>query len=340
MFMNFSVGYQMCKNDDFINTIIKHKSKIEEVYFSWGDFSNGRNLQIQQSGFTPWEAQKKQIDDLEKLYGNGIKFNLLFNGNCYGKDSLSRVFYNKIGDTLQYISQNFSLTSITTTSPLIAKFVKNNFENIKTRASVNMEIGTIQGMDYLEEYFDGYYMKREYNRNFDVIKNLKNWCDENGKTLHILANSGCLNYYSAHTFHDNLVSHEAEIMKMDNCYEFSGICHEYLKKYEKRISLIRDTNFIRPEDLHLYEPYFDSVKLATRVSDKPMYILNSYVNERCLGNVLEILEPNHAGRIYPYIIDNQKLKNDYLFCNHDCCGCGKCRQNYDNALMNLEKQYQ
>lgn len=340
MFMNFSVGYQMCKNDDFINTIIKHKSKIEEVYFSWGDFANGRNLQIQQSEFTPWEAQKRQIADLEKLYGNGIKFNLLFNGNCYGKDSLSRVFYNKIGNTLQYISQNFSLTSITTTSPLIAKFVKNNFENIKTRASVNMEIGTIQGMDYLAEYFDGYYMKREYNRNFDVIKNLKNWCDENGKTLHILANSGCLNYCSAHTFHDNLVSHEAEIMRMDNCYEFSGICHEYLKKHEKRISLIRDTNFIRPEDLHLYEPYFDSVKLATRVSDKPMYILNSYVNEKCLGNVLEILEPNHAGRIYPYIIDNQKLKNEYLFCNHDCCGCGKCRQNYDNALMNLEKQYQ
>ena len=109
-----------------------------------------------------------------------------------------------------------------------------------------MEIGTIQGMDYLAEYFDGYYMKRECNRNFDVIKNLKNWCDNNGKTLHLLANSGCLNYCSAHTFHDNLVSHEAEIMKMDNCYVFSGVCYEYLKKYEKRISLVRDTNFIRP----------------------------------------------------------------------------------------------
>lgn len=337
--MKFSVGYQMCENNSFIDVIIKHKSKIKEIYFSWGDFANGRNLQIQQARFAPWEAQERQIADLKKLYENGIYFNLLFNGNCYGEDSLSRSFYNKIGDTVQYISQNFALTAITTTSPLIAKFVKGNFENIKTRASVNMEIGTIQGMDYLAEYFDGYYMKREYNRDFNTIKRLKNWCGENGKTLHILANSGCLNHCSAHTFHDNLVSHESKISKMDNCYEFSGLCHEYLKNHEKRLSLVRDTNFIRPEDLHIYEPYFDSVKLATRVSDKPVQILESYVNEKCTGNILEILEPNHAGRIYPYVIDNQKLKNDYLYCCHDCQKCGKCEENYKNALINLEEMY-
>ena len=327
----------MCENDDFISAIIKYKQKIEEVYFSWGDFANGRNMQIQQTGFTPWEAQERQIADLQSLCDAGIKFNLLFNGNCYGKDSLSRSFYNKIGDTVEYISEKFTLTSVTTASPLIAKFIKNNFDNIQTRASVNMEIGTEQGMDYLGEYFDGYYMKREYNRNFDVIKSLKNWCERNGKSLHILANSGCLNYCSAHTFHDNLVSHENEISKMDNCYRFSGICHEYLKNSDKRLSLVRDTNFIRPEDLHLYEPYFNSVKLATRVSDKPIHILECYANEKCVGNILEILEPNHAGRIYPYVIDNQKLKNDYLYCNHNCRECDACRINYENALINLDK---
>ncbi len=338
--MKFSVGYQMCENDEFINKIIEFKNEVEEVYFSWGDFANGRNLQTLQQNFTPWEAMEKQIADLKKLHENGIKFNLLFNGNCYGRDSLSRSFYNKIGDTVQYVSEKFVLTSITTTSPLIAKFIKDNFSGIKTRASVNMEIGTVQGMDYLAGYFDGYYVKREYNRNFYVIKTLKNWCDENNKTLHILANSGCLNYCSAHTFHDNLVAHESEISKMDNCYEFSGICHEYLKNHEKMISLVRDTNYIRPEDIDLYEPYFSSVKLATRVSNRPLYILESYIKRKCAGNVLEILEPNHAGRVYPYVIDNQKLNNSYLYCTHNCLNCDKCKQNYENALVNLEQLYQ
>lgn len=337
--MKFSVGYQICENNHFINEIIANRNSIDEVYFSWGSFANGRNLQTVRKGFTPWEAQQKQIDDLKLLNENGIKFNLLFNGCCYGKDSLARSFFNSIGETIDYIMTEFNLASVTTTSPLIAKFVKDNFETVKTRASVNMEIGTVQGMDYLADHFDGYYMKRECNRDFETIKLLKGWCDDNGKTLHILANSGCLNNCSAHVFHDNIVSHEAEIAQTDNCYEFKGICHQYLKNPEKRVSLVRDTNFIRPEDIGLYEPYFESVKLATRVSDKPVLILKSYIGGRHSGNVLEILEPNHAGRIYPYVIDNRRLKNDYLYCDKNCSSCGKCEENYRNALINLEKLY-
>ncbi len=334
--LKYSVGYQILRDNMFIDEIINCKDYIEEVYFSWGDFPNGRNLQTQQT-VTPWEATEKQISDLKNLNENGISFNLLFNSNCYGKDSLSRHLFNKIGDTVDYIKETFNLSSVTTTSPLIAKFVKNNFPDIGVRASVNMEIGSIQGMDYISDFFDGYYMKREYNRDFEKIKELKAWCDTNGKTLHILANSGCLNNCSAHNFHDNLVAHESEIAKMDNCYEFHGICHEYLKNPEKRISLVRDTNFIRPEDVHLYEPYFKSMKLATRVSDKPTLILKSYINKKCSGNILELLEPNHAGRIYPYVIDNTKLNNGYLFCDKNCSSCGKCRENFENALIDLSK---
>lgn len=335
--LKFAVGLSL-HDTSFVDALIKNKKHIYEVYFSWGGFPNGRSS-LENGERTLYERQNEQVSALNKLSCEGIALNILFNANCYGRDSQSRSFFEKIGAALDYISQNFNLSSVTTTSPLIAKFVKNNFSNLATRASVNMEIGTIQGMDYLAPYFDGYYMKREFNRDFDTIKKLKNWCGENGKTLHILANSGCLNNCSAHIFHDNLVAHEDEISKMDNCYEFSGICHEYLKNKEKRLSLVRDTNFIRPEDLHLYEPFFDSVKLATRVSDKPLHILESYINEKCTGNILEILEPNHAGRIYPYVIDNQKLKNDYLYCGYDCSKCSKCEENYKNALINLEEMY-
>lgn len=333
--LKYSVGYQMLSDNSFINEIIRYKDSIKEVYFSWGDFPNGRNSQTQKS--TGWESAEKQIHDLKLLNDGGLPFNLLLNGNCYGADSLSRHFFNKIGETIDYIGSNFNLSSVTTTSPIIAKFVKNNFSDISVRASVNMEIGSERGMDYIAEYFDGYYMKREYNRDFAKIKELKKWCEANGKTLHILANSGCLNNCSAHVFHDNLVAHESEIAKMDNCYDFVGVCHEYLKKHEKRISLVRDTNFIRPEDVSLYEPYFDSMKLATRASDKPLLILKSYINKKCSGNILEILEPNHAGRVYPFVIDNSKLNNSYLFCSKNCNSCSMCSENYNNALVDLSE---
>ena len=307
--MKFSVGYQLQKDDYFISNIIERKDSISEVYFSWGDFANGRNNQLSRADMTSWEAQLKQAEDLNELTKEKISLNLLLNATCYGKDSQSRAFYEKIGDTIDYIASNHILKSVTTTSPLIAKFIKNNFFDIDVRASVNMGIGTIEGMDYVGEYFDSYYIKREYNRDFAKIRQLKSWCDTNGKTLYALANSGCLNNCSAHVFHDNLVSHESEISQMDNGYEFTGICREYLKKPDNIYKLFDNTGFIRPEDIYLYEDLFPSMKLATRVNANPVAVLNAYIDKkRHVGSTLELLEPNHTTAILPYFLENSSIE--------------------------------
>ena len=299
--MKFAVGLQYT-DQGFLQAILENREHISELYFSWGDFPNGRSNQLKNEYFTPWELQIRQMEVLEKVSRAGIGLTLLFNANCYGADSQSRAFFDRIGQTVDYINHRYGLKCVTTTSPLIAKFVKNNFQDVKTRASVNMEIGTVQGMDYLAQYFDGYYMKRECNRDFAAIENLSNWCRDNGKELHLLANSGCLNHCSAHNFHDNLVAHETQIAKMDNAYNFTGICREYLSSPEHYISLIRDTNFVRPEDIHKYEPYFETAKLATRIHRNPAMVLGSYVRGCYSGNILELLEPAHS--IYPYVIEN------------------------------------
>jgi len=299
--VKFSVGLQK-NNIEFVNCIIQNAEHIYEVYFSWGDFPNGRSYQTQSDDYTPWELVDIQREMLKSLSDADIPLNMLFNANCYGKDSQSRAFFNKIGETVDYVGNTYGLKSITTTSPLIAKFIKNNFEDIEVRASVNMEIGSIQGMDYLKEYFDSFYMKRELNRDIESIKVLHKWCQENGKKLFILANSGCLNFCSAHVFHDNLVAHESEIAKMDNAYNFGGICHEYLKdecNYEK---LIENTNFVRPEDIGKYDEFFESAKLATRVHNNPKMVLDSYIRGKYSGDILRLLEPAH--NIYPYVIEN------------------------------------
>lgn len=312
--MKYSVGLN--KNYSFLETIKEFKEHIYEVYFSWGDFPNGRSNQILSDGYTAWELQQMQINALTELKKENIDLNLLFNANCYGAESQSRAFFDKVGTTVDYVKENFGLKSVTTTSPLIAKFIKNNFEDLEVRASVNMEIGTIQGMKYIADYFDSFYMKRELNRDFNAIENLNNWCENNGKSLYMLANSGCLNHCSAHNFHDNLVAHETEISKMDNAYNFEGMCKEFLKKEENYKSLIEDTNFVRPEDIHKYEKYFKAVKLATRISKCPDMILKSYVKEKYSGNILEILEPAHS--IYPYVVENGeplklvKLEDNYV----------------------------
>lgn len=41
--MRYSVGYQMREESSFLETSINNKEHIHEIYFSWGDFANGRN---------------------------------------------------------------------------------------------------------------------------------------------------------------------------------------------------------------------------------------------------------------------------------------------------------
>lgn len=314
--LKFAVGLPKL-NDAFVKKIIENSDKIYEVYFSWGDLPNGRSSQISDSSLTPWEMLDWQRNALKLIAEANISLNILFNGNCYGKDSQSRSFFNKIGEAADYIQTVYGLSSVTTTSPLIAKFIKANFEDIKVRASVNMEIGTTEGMSYVAQYFDSFYMKRELNRNFNEIQKVHSWCKENGKELFILANSGCLNFCSAHNFHDNLVAHESEIATMDNAYNFQGICKEFLSNEKNYSALIENTNFIRPEDIYLYEPYFKAAKLATRVNPNPVRVLESYIRGSYSGNILELLEPAH--NIYPYIVENgkplklKKLDTDIAF---------------------------
>ena len=173
----FSVGLPIAEKAGFVEKIIEYKENISEVYFSWGSFKSGRSAQNADYKSKPFEAQEKLLRNLTLLHENGLMFNLLFNANCYGAESLSKSLFYEIGDTIDYVSEKFNVRSVTTTSPLIAKFIKTNFPNVKTRASVNMEIGTENGMEYIAEYFDGFYLKREFNKYLPTIKRLRAWCD-------------------------------------------------------------------------------------------------------------------------------------------------------------------
>lgn len=339
--MKFIVGYPIKWNKDFLDMIIHRKDQISEVYFSWGDIPNGRSALSVDEEITPFEAQERQVRDLKLLLEEGIGFNLLFNGNCYGKDSQSRAFFNKIGNLIDYIEREFGLASVTTSSPLIAKFIRDNFESIDVRASVNMEIGSIEGISYVSNLFDSFYVRREQNRNLSELLRLRKWCDDNGKQMYLLANSGCLNNCSAHIFHDNLVAHETEISAMDNGYQFKGVCWDFLSDKNNFEKWLSRTNFIRPEDIELYENIVPAVKLATRVNSAPTRVLDAYIGKKYRGSVMELLEPNHSGVFYPNYIENANFDKNFasrvMNCDKQCENCNFCAEVMKRACIKLDR---
>lgn len=343
--MNFLVGYQLMEKDLFLEEIIRRKNQIGEIYFSYGDLPNGRHASGLHVSLPKWEARARMDEDLSVLRDNGFNFNLLLNGNCYGGVALSRNFLIDVLETVDEVAEKFTLSSITTTSPVLARAVKDNFPSLEIRASVNMELRTIEGMEYLADTFDGFYIGRELNRNIPQLKNLRNWCLKNGKKSYILANSGCLNFCSARQFHDNLVAHEKEIAAMDNAVNFKGICADYFKNSADTSLYLRRLNFIRPEDLSLFEGLADGVKLATRVNFNPTQVLKAYAEGSFSGNLLELLEPNHAERFYPNVLENSKIPPEFsqtaYFCGGKCDenNCNVCKKSAKTATAHLPDAY-
>ena len=338
--MKFAVGYQLSSEDfSFINTINPYIDKIAEVYFPWMDSASGRAVLTKRRCYTNWHAQKILEHDLCELKKQGILLDILFNANCYGENALSQQLANTVHSTLDYLEDLVGgVDIVTTASPAVAHIIKSrDGKPIRVRASVNMRIGTIKGMQYVSHLLDEFYIQREYNRDLDMISKLINWADSNGKKLYMLANSGCLNFCSGQSFHDNLVAHEEQIDEKSNIFGFEAhMCWNYLSNKENWASLLQNS-WIRPEDLHNYEQWFDVVKLATRMHDSMYRVLDAYCSGKYYGNLLTLLEPGYARVIYPKYMDNTKFPSDWFkktaSCSKSCHECSYYNEVLEKVLV-------
>lgn len=338
--MKFAIGYQMYEDEEqsFASIVQKYSKHIEEVYFPWLDIPSGRSSLTNRHGYVDWTGQEKLVADIRMFKQMGIKLDLLFNGNCYGSNAMSQYLANNVCSVIEYLGQAAGgVEIVTTTSPAIAHIIKKEFPYIEIRASINMRIGSIKGMQYISHLFDAFYLQREYNRDFDKIEELLFWTKENGKRLLMLANSGCMSFCSAQTFHDNMVAHGNEVDGTQNILDWTPhMCWKYYKDRENWESVLQNT-WIRPEDLHNYDPYFPIVKLATRMHSLPGMVIQAYIRRRYYGNLLDLFEPGFGPVFAPYIIDNSRFPENWFDvtskCNKKCHDCSYCRSVLDETLI-------
>ena len=338
--MKFAVGFQLHRpgEESFSRLVAAYREHISEVFFSWQELPSGRGGVTASHGYTDWTAQSRTEEELKAIKAMGIKLDLLFNGNCYGAYALSEKLANTVCSVLEHLDNiGCGGDIITTTSLAIAHTVKKHFPAVEVRASVNMKIGTVKGMEYVSDLFDSFYVQRDYNRNLSHLKMLKAWADENGKKLILLANSGCFINCSGQIFHDNNVAHEAEICEVQNLKDFNPyVCWRQLEKRENWHKILQNT-WIRPEDIHHYEGIVDTVKLATRMHELPGLVIDAYCRRRFIGNTLDLFEPGFGRALAPYVMDNSAFPEDWFYktstCDQQCHKCGYCKSVLEKVLV-------
>lgn len=336
--MRFAVGFQFTDIGElFCEMLADYREMVSEVYFAYPGTASGRP----DPGGDP-ELRERLLYELCEIKRSGIALDLLFNANCYGGKAVSAELEKRIVGIISELNRkNVPPGIVTTTSPFVAATVKKNFPDIEIRASVNMRIDSTLAMEYLADKFDSFYIRRDLQRDLPTLRKFHEWCRAHGKKLGMLANSGCLRNCPYQTFHDNLVAHDAQVRKCENVGVFlPHLCWERCRKRENRSDFLRGS-WIRPEDIRLYAPYVDVIKLATRQHASPRLVISAYASGHFDGNVLDLTEPCFAGAFAPYILDNTQLAMSDLpgLCAGNCRHCGKCERTLEKAMRRLPDAY-
>ena len=337
------VGYSITGEGQlpFADIVERYRASIGEVYFSFTGLPGGRSPFGKETGYTDYGATETLMGELTRIAAMGIKLDLLFNASCDGDDALSLRHERQVVSVLEYLYERGCAPAVVTTaSPVTAQIVHRFDKRIDVRASVNMRISTVKGVQYLEEVFDSFCIFRDINRDLEALRRVSDYLRGAGKGITMLANSGCLRNCSMQLFHDNAVAHEEGILARENL-PWAGVtaCRGYLGKPEHRAAFLQNT-WVRPEDIHNYVGLVDGVKLATRMHALPAMVIDAYAREEYHGNLADLFEPGHGPTFAPYAVDNDRFPADWFrrttACGKDCTACGYCEQVARRVFVNTE----
>ena len=320
---NLAVGW--FDNEPFQEVCGRNLARIKEVFFAWPGVLSCRPA----PAYTP-ELRARQVDDLKWARANGIELDTLFNCNCYGDVAISTELADFVERTMREMDAEGLLPeTVTTTSPFIATVLRRRFPQARIRLSVNQRVHGSVGFEPILPLFDSFYATRERHREIAWLKGMSEWARAHGKTMGIQANSGCIRQCPYQQFHDNMHGHNRiRQSKAGEPFGFSVfLCRENYERgnYE---DFLRST-WLRPEDLPLYEPFVDVVKLATRRHPFPGRIVDAYARRSYDGNLADLMDARH---VFPKSIDNasfdkaRSLWDEVRECPdaNDCRHCGKC----------------
>ncbi len=232
----------------------------------------------------------KLRDYTAELKKYGITFTYLLNSACLSNHEWDRRWQKKLFRFVEQL-QNIEVASLTISTPLIFKIIKNSFPEFKFKVGIFAQIDTPLRAKYWQDLGADMITLESFsiNRNFDKLEKIRRTvtCQ-----LQLIVNHPCLPNCPMQVYHQNGLSHSSTgdgKLFIDYC--FLTCCYERLKEP----SLFIKSQWIRPEDLHQYEKIgYGNFKLLERnIPSSPLLKrVRAYRDRRS--------PPNFADLILPY----------------------------------------
>lgn len=348
-----------CRLIDGIKEIneIHTGSIIDEVY---GSRRESARLTARPEFRLPDIDRKAFSEYVVQLKKAGISFNYTLNTSHLGSKAEIQKNESSILEYINFLSCS-GVDIITVTLPLMAEYIR------LIDKKIGIEISTIAHLDAVTQvaiWKDKYNISKVCgnlykNREIKFLKSLSNYCNNNGIALTVMVNEFCGNGLEKGSGVTNCIYR-------DHCYSLHSIGYGTgesvyrgypmsmcIQSRSKATDWLK-TQFIRPEDLRLYNTIGINHFKITGRTGTTNYILKvaeAYANEYFDGNLLDLWKhletigskTDESSYVPAHHIANKKLEtfinfwfeNEQHICANEECGvtCTYCDRFYDKYIL-------
>ena len=237
---------------------------------------------------TPLTPRQLQIY-VDALRDHGIAFNYLLNSSCLGNQEWSRRFQRRFLRLLDRLL-GMGIRRLTVSTPFLLERIKCARPEFRVKAGIYAQIDTPRRARFWQELgADALNLESfSINRDFARLRAIR---DAVECELVLIANHPCLPNCPLQPYHQNLFAHASDgsrQLMIDYCF---------LRCTAERIrdlSLFLKSQWIRPEDIHLYEAMgYNTFKLIERDMPTPDLLARvaAYSSRRSPANLADLILP-------------------------------------------------
>jgi collagenase-like PrtC family protease len=237
----------------------------------------------------PPVSRRTAARHIAKIRSAGKHFNYLLNSACLANEEFTSRWQKQFESLTAWLYDN-GVDTFTVSVPYLLELLKIRLPRARVCVSAFANINSAHKASFWERLgADEITLSPpEMNRNFKALRAVRSAvrCG-----LKLIVNNNCLLSCPLHIYHSNITAH-ASRLRENTC----GYTIDYCRLNCRYLRLADPSNYlkadwIRPEDLHIYEEAgIDTFKLVDRILSTPaiLKISSAYFSGRHDGNLLDL----------------------------------------------------
>lgn len=304
-------------------------AKIDETY---GQIVADHGFGSGRSSYSLPQVKWEQLESYaETLFKNQIQFNYTLNASCMGNGEFAHDTLNALYIFVKRLV-SIGITRMTVSLPPVIEMITSSFPQVQVKVSTVSRIDNVEkAMAYKRMGASRIVLDENLTRDFHMIQRI---CEEFDGPVEMICNALCIKNCIYENFHHNQSSHD--ISPDANHASNNYYSYRCISENCRTPSDLLRKNFIRPEDIKLYESvgvhrFKIQGRHALTTGGDMLKTVKVYLDETYDGNLLDILDCFQSADSFKVNLENRRLDGfiepfykGKQKCQDDCTQCGYC----------------